>query len=476
MKKGKFDFTKLYIYRFRYWIGYGLASIGLIASLVFVSIYLPGGLSNHEIQSVIKSGTIGFNIATIDMINLPYHILQNMSFHIFGISILSIKLPSIILAFLSVIGIVLLLRQWFKPSIAMLASLIAITTGQFLFIAQNGTPDILYVFWPVWLILIACQIQIQKKLKNLLVIIFFAIATLSLYTPLSIYVLIVMALAIILHPHLRFMIKRLSKLGLFFGLITIVLISAPLILALIKVPSLGLTLLGIPTSWPNIYTNILSLVNQYVGFVSPANKTIITPFFELSSFLLIALGSYFVFKTRQTAKSYLLILWLILLLPIIVFSPNHTGITFLPLTLLLASGLNGLLAHWYELFPRNPYARIGGLVPIVILIGVIVLSGVNRYVYGYRYDPVIVANFSNDLQLLPTKTKFLIVTKSESKFYKVVEKYDKSHIIINQPAGGDFLASRAAKQSFKGYEIDKIITTSNQNNSDRFYLYKKTTK
>ena len=156
MNMAKFKISNFFIYRWRNVIGYSLVAIGLILILIFISLYLPGGITNAEIQSVIKSNSINmFDYWSMNVINLPYHLLQHTSFFLFGVTIFSIKLPSIILAFLSIVGLTLLLRQWFNPNIGILATLIAITTGQLLFIAQSGTSEILYLFWPVWILLLA---------------------------------------------------------------------------------------------------------------------------------------------------------------------------------------------------------------------------------------------------------------------------------------------------------------------------------
>jgi len=96
--------------------------------------------------------------------------------------------------------------------VAILASLIAIATGQFLFIAQNGSPDIMYLFWPVWLMYFSSMISSEEKRKNIHIILFGILASLSLYTPLSIYVLLVFGISAIAHPHLRFyLIKKCPK-------------------------------------------------------------------------------------------------------------------------------------------------------------------------------------------------------------------------------------------------------------------------
>jgi hypothetical protein len=143
--------------------------------------------------------------------------------------------------------------------------------------------------------------------------------------------------------------------------------------------------------------------------------------------------------------------------------------------LLLAAGINGLLYYWYDLFPLNPYARIGGLIPIIILVIVLVSSGINRYEYGYIYGPNIVNNFSSDLRLIPKGTKNIVASTSDNEieFYGVVAKFNKNVHVSTYPYGESFLATKKASGYYVGYSLDKIITSSRSTDSDRFYLYKK---
>ncbi len=474
---GKLNITELFIYRWRYQIGYGVVAIGLIAMLILAGLYSPGGLSTQEMQSVVKSSSINYaDLNSFTITNMPYHVLQQLTLAIFGVSILSIKLPSIILAFASITGMVLLLRRWFKPRIGILASLIAITTGQFVFIAQDGTPGILYLFWSVWLILLADLISRQETHRTFNIIVFSILAALSLYTPLSVYVLIALIVAVLLHPHLRYIVKHLSRPKIIAGLVAAILLTVPLMMAITKSPELGLTLLGIPSTWPDFGANMASLGAQYLGFAKPGGSTIMTPFFELGSMLLVFFGIAHTIQTRSYAKSYVIILWVLCLIPFIVINPDFTSITYLPMVILLASGLGTLLASWYVLFPRNPYARIGGLIPVVILVSVLVLSGVDRYIYGYRYDPSIAPNFSTDLRLLPKDTTQLIVGDNELGFYQVVASHNKNIELIGSPAGDSFTASHNGKQNFDGYTIDHIVTSPRVSDGDRFYFYKKIVK
>lgn len=471
---GRFDITRFFVYRYRYWFGYGLITAGLIGALFFAGFFLPGGISETEMASVVASSNVSIrDLDTLAIVNLPYHLLQKISLALFGVSIISIKLPSIILALFSGIGLVLLLRRWFKPNTAVLVSLIAITTGQFLFIAQSGHPGILYLFWSVWLLLMATIIARQKQRNALPKVAFFAIAALSLYTPLSIYMLLAIISAALLHPHLRYLVLQLSKLRLAIGGGVAVILLTPLVLAILQRPALGLELLGIPVSRPDFGANLMSLAEQYLGFSQSGGTTLMTPFFALGSMLIIGIGIYNLVRTRFSAQSYVIMAWIVLLLPVIALNPTFTSITFLPLVLLLASGLNFLLSYWYSLFPRNPYARIGGLIPVIALVGVLLVSGIDRYVYGYRYDPDIVPSFSKDLRLLPDNTEHLVVGKEENDFYQVVAKYNPDLTVDSSPSGESFVATRVAKRDFNGYEVDRIITGSTREGGDRFYVYKR---
>lgn len=467
--------TSFYTYRWRYWIGYGFIGILLVGLLLFAGLYVPGGISTQEMQSVVKSSTISLtDFHSLAVTNLPYHILQRASLTIFGVSDFTIKLPSLILALFSAIGLIVLLRRWFRPNIAFLASTIAITTGQFLFIAQSGTPDILYVLWAVWLLLLGTLIAKRVQPRTLWKVLFFVVCALSLYTPLSIYALVALSLSAVLHPHLRYIIRQLSKRKLAGAFLLGVIIIIPLALGVAKSPELGLTILGIPAQWPNVSANLLVLVQQYLGFALPSSTGLMTPVFGLGSMLIIGFGVYKLIRTHQSTQSYIVIIWLLCLVPILITDPLFTSVTFLPLVLLLATGLSSLLGYWYRLFPHNPYARIAGLIPLVILVGALVFTGLERYVYGYHYDPQTASNFSQDLALLPKDTHQLVVTEEQLPFYQVVATHHIGLAVSTKPSGTAFVVSFAAKNHIAAsYKIDRIITSATYKNADRFYVYKK---
>lgn len=470
------DITNFFIYRWRYIVGYSIIGLLLAGLLIFAGLFVPGGITPEEVRATVQSDTISLaDPSTLAVTSLPFYLLQKLLFHFFGVFDFTIKAPALILALFSAIGLILLLRRWFKPNIAVLTSLIAITTGQFLFIAQSGTPSILYVFWPILLLSLGTQVTRAKRGKLFWNISFAVAAALSLYTPLSIYPIIAVALAVVLHPHLRNIVRRLSKLKLGISVVIGILLFIPLIYLITLKPQLGLTLLGVPATWPpDIGAHAVMLLKQFFLFWEPSTTTLMTPVFGLGSVLIIILGMYRLVRTYDTTRSYLIIIWVLCLIPVLLINPQFTTVTFIPSVLLLAAGLTSLIGYWYRLFPLNPYARIAGLIPIIVLVVVLIGSGLDRYIYGYHYAPSTAVNFSKDLALLPKNTKNLLVSNDELAFYTAVAHHRPGLVVVTIPTTDQFTATRVAHNSVAGnFQITRIITTTYTNDSDRLYIYKK---
>ena len=468
------DFSKYFLYRWRYVIGYSLVGVLLAGLLLFAGLYLPGGISEQEMNSVVRSASLSLtDPSSLAIANMPYYAFQAGVFALFGVSIFTIKLPSLILGLLSAIGLIMLLRRWFKPNIAVLASLIAVSTGQFLFISQLGTPSILYIFWPILLLLLGTQVTRGKKLRLLWKTLFAITAALSLYTPLSIYPLIAIGLAILLHPHLRAAVRKLKKGRVAFVSTLFIVLVAPLVYFIGFVsPGLGLTILGLPQQWPpDFAANALVVLKQYFLFWDPSTTTVLTPVFGLGTALLILLGAYRLIRTRETTRSYLIIIWIICLTPVLIINPAFTSVTFVPSILMLAAGLMSLIGYWYRLFPLNPYARIGGLLPIMLLVVTLILTGLDRYIYGYHYSPGVAGLYSNDLRLLPKDTSQLVVADNERAFFEAVASFNRDFTVVSKPTDDSFVVTRNANRAFKGAEVTQIITNSRSADSNRFYVY-----
>lgn len=475
-------FSKFLTYRFRYQIGYSLVVLAFIVLLVIAGLHVPGGLSTDEQEQFVATAAMDLqDIDTIAVPNMPFFVMQRVSMELLGPSEFAFKLPSLIAAFFAGIGAVFLLRRWFRPSIALLATIIMITTGQFLFIAQVGTGTVMYFLWPIWLLLAATMITTSPHHKRFWKIMFFIMVPLSLYTPLSLYLVLAIVSAGLLHPHVRYVLKRMSLAHLLLLTSISLSLAAPLIALILVDSRLLLELLGIPSSWPpDVLMNLQNISQQYFNFITPQSGPLMTPVLGLGSIALIVLGVWQLFKIRYTARSYTLVAWIILLLPILIINPQFESIAFVPLLLLLANGLSYLLRFWYDMFPRNPYARFIGIVPLAILVAGLVVSGLGRYFDGYRYDPVTASSFSHDVELYNEHIEHkniekIVVAEHELPFYAALASYEDTppRILTSVPRdSGSFAATRAAHEKIT-LTPTRIVTTATSEDSDRFYIYKK---
>lgn len=314
-------------------------------------------------------------------------------------------------------------------------------------------------------------------------IILAGIISLSLYTPLSIYIIVALLSAVILHPHLRYIVRRMSKLKTALASFVGLLLIAPLAYVIWQHPETGFTLLGFPGDSFDLKANALTFVGNYFDFMTPVHGIYMSPLYGVGTLALITLGVMRLFTATYTARSYVITAWTILLIPVILLNPDSIGVTFVPALLLMAMGVASLISMWYSLFPRNPYARVVGLVPLVILMGGMLATSVDRYVNGYTYNPELASKFSNDISLLNRRLAMnahapvtLVVTPSERAFYDVVAKYGRQITVTSsiptEQLPPTLIISKAAYKPIANATPARIVTDASSTESDRFYIYK----
>lgn len=473
--------TDFLAYRWRYILGYSvtIAVIGIM--LVVAAFYVPHELRQAEIDSALTSASLGTSsMSPPAVVNLPYHLLQKIGFVLFGVSTFSIKLPSIILGTLTVLGIFLLIRTWFRPSVAILSTLLVTVTSQFLFLTQDGTPGIMFAFISVWLLFVATFVTRLKHFGLFWKVITCIAMALSLYTPTGIYLVLVMLTTALFHPHIRFLIKRFNRLKITIALALGAATVIPLGYAVLIDHSIANTLLGIPAGGLNWQANIVQVANDMFGFAATSSTYLIRPLYPIGIVILMLVGLYRILTHRYTARSYITISWCIASLLLITVNPEAVTNFFPVAAILVSYGIIEMIRSWYRIFPRNPYARVVGMVPLVVLVLALVLSGVTRYVSTYRYDPQVMAYYSNDLRLLAqtlesenahNDTTELIVSNNELPFYQLVAKYDK-RFSVSTEGGGKKMAIYSNSAERPSTAPSDIVVNSRTSHADRFYIYK----
>lgn len=481
--------TDYALYNWRYRIGYTCAALLVVAVLCIAALYVPGSLRQAEEQSALVSGALSIHsIEPAAVVNLPYHILQRFSFLLLGVTTLSIKLPSILLGAGTIFGILILIRTWFRRNVAIIVTLIAATSTQFLLLAQDGTPSIMYSFITIWL-LVACTYMTRKKaFSTLWKVVACVLTATALYIPLGIYVVVALLIAAVLHPHIRYMIRRIAKLRLAVAILLGLAALIPLGAAISINHNVGLMLLGIPSGGINLQSNVIEIGQALFGFFSPSNGYLLKPLYPISGIILIGVGAYRFLTIKYTARSYAIFLLGLFTIPLIAINPNHITDLYPLAILVTAMGIQTLISSWYRLFPRNPYARAAGLLPITVFVVGMVFTGTFRYISNYSYNPNVLDSYSNDLRLLDhtlsaqnalKTTTHLVTTASQQPFYGLVAHYDKRFSVETSYNSNDTIVvvtHDAYHKDTPKAPIDTIITNRKSANADRFYIYKSSEK
>ncbi len=476
--------SEILLYRYRYIIGYLIFALVLIGAL-YMSFHVPGQLTAAERQSTVASATLSLQDPSAkDIVNLPYHLLQKASLHQFDITNLGIKLPSLIIGALSAVGLLWLLRRWLlRDSIAVFAICIFVAHKLFLSASQEGVPLIMLIFWLIFVLLFALKFTANNKSIIWGLLLSTSLA-LSLYTPLSIYVVICLLAAGVLHPHLRYVLGTVPKLNMTLFIAVAALLTAPLIYALAKNPMIMATLAGWPDATVTLELlrhNIKEIIKAFFFFWQPQLTTIgLTPIFGASTFVLMLFGALSLMRDHHSARSYMLLMTLpIVALPSI-FNPDFLIILSVPLLLLFGLGVETLLDEWYKLFPHNPYARVTALVPMIILLAGIMFGNLTYYLNGYRYSPDLSRYYSYDLSLArETLTKYpnstLLTNSNEQSFYNLLER-DFSNVIVTSEPGEALSATTTVTQIAPAAQFGSLTyltVDSYTNNGVRFYVYQK---
>ena len=473
--------SKLFLYRYRFIIGYVILGLAFIVLLLTLPLFAQNGLSQAEMDSAASSYFLGKDgILNGDLVDLPYRVLQKFSIMIFGLSAYSVKLPSIIIGLLLGFLLILLLNRWFKSNVSLLSSCLIVLSTPFLFLAGSGTPLIMLVFWPTLLLWLGSKIQGEKRPKPLYSFMFAIALLLSIFTPYMVYFAVFCVVFVLIQPHLRFIVKDLPKLPLSIVILIIVAGFVILGVSIIHHPDTIMALLFARNfEMQNFFNNISTGCSPLFSWHGTVGSVLLSPLISLPNFALALIGLFSTtkgfFASRNSIASILIVFCII----ITGFNPDAVVFFILPFSILIAHGVNYLLEKWYGLFPENPYARISALVPLTILFALIIVPGLLHYIYGYRYNPIIADLFNNNVRIIKDNlTDETLLVKDNYEFYKILET--RSNIKVVNELGSERIDRLAVLGSGQekpaGYTLERIVVSPKRDNSDIIYLYTVTQK
>lgn len=471
----KLVISKLFLYRYRFVIGYVVLGAAFIFLLFLLPLISQSGLSEAEMKSATSSYYLRVDAPLNgDVVDLPYRVVQKVSILLFGLTPYAIKLPSIIVGLLLGLLLVLLLNRWFKSNVSLLASILMILSTPFLFLAGSGTPLIMIVFWPTLLLWLGSKIQGENRPRPMYSLLFAVALLLAIFTPYMVYFAVFCVFFVFLQPHLRFIIKSLPKLPL--AIVSVIILAGvtALIMNIINHPTTIMELLfadGFEIS--QFFSNISNGLAPVFMWNGSLQNVFLTPLISLPIFALALIGLFSTTKGFFASRNSIASLLLIFTLIITGFNPQAVIFLILPVSILIAHGLKYLLEKWYDLFPENPYARIAALVPLSILFGVMLVPSLLQYVYGYRYNPTVANEFNYDLNIIREnlKTETLLVNEHYD-FYRILGDFTEINVVDDL---GDktyeSLAVLRGQSDEEKYTLERIITSPMRENSDIIYLY-----
>ena len=471
----KIVISKLFLYRYRFIIGYVILGAAFIAMLFLLPIFAQNGLSEAEMNSATSSFNLKMDAPISgDLIDLPYRVLQKLSIMFIGLTPYAIKLPSMVIGLFLGLLLILLLNRWFKSNVSLLASILVVLSTPFLFLAGSGTPLIMIVFWPTLLLWLGSKIQGEKRPKPSYCFLFAIAMLFSVFTPYMVYFALFCVLFVFLQPHLRFVLRSLPKLPLIITGIVIVGGAVALIMNVINHPDTLMELLFAKDyNFGDFFNNIGTGLAPVFSWRGTVESTFLAPLISLPMFALALVGLFSTtkgfFASRNSIASLLTVFGLI----ITGFNPSVVVFLILPLSILTAHGLKYILEKWYGLFPENPYARIAAAIPLSLLFGIMIVPALLQYFYGYHYNPGVVAEFNYDLPIirenLDAQTLFV---KDNYEFYKILEASSNLKVVDSLEEGTcQNVAILHSQDETNKCELSRIISSPLSEESDIIYLY-----
>lgn len=466
--------ANFWLYRQRYILAYGFLILSFLSILAFSIFVAPNGLTRGEISTATSAFNLDFsNIFSKEIINAPFKILQKISISLLGLSNFSIKLPAILLSIFSIFLIIKLSHAWHGRGVATISAILATASSQFFFFSQSGNAEILQAIYPIALAVLGFE-YLNKKSKFALYGMA-GILGISLYSPAGILLTAAFCLMFLAHPKLRFEISKINSKDKYIALGIFSALFLPVAVAIFaNFETLG-ALFGV-SGEINIWQNLLE-TGAKLFTNTTSNTGELSPIITPPVIVLIAVGIYAIVQAWHTPRAYIIYVLTLLAVVACAFTPANSALFFAPILLLTTTGLYSLIQAWYVLFPKNPYARVFGLIPISIFLFSFLTVNLNFFRLSYLHSPEVAKNFNQDLSILLQNSSSedkLVVSEEEKPFFEILERQgkikldgDSEQIIISKEAyfGGTIKPN--------GFELHRIITSSRKENSDRFYILKK---
>lgn len=372
------------VYHWRYGLMFGV----LIAVIVLTALWFgPQGYTAGDYAAVQKSADLGRAVREGDVVDGLFHLKQRLMLDFFGET--GARVLNVTLAALTVAALVSVIYMIVHRHASMLAGVLMVASLPFVSMATSLQPTIMMIFWPIVLLLAALHVlrRERRRARILWWLMFVLAASLAMATPLMWVVVGLMMGIGFMHPHARHSVRTLGWWRVF-GVLPVIVLIGLVGFTLWQDGSLG-RLLGFSRQFQPI-ENARVVMHATLGRDVTIIESAVMPILSFGVGALALFGIVKLFAARFALRSYFLLTMLPLAAVMALVAPKVLIVAFIFLIIVAGIGLQALIDEWYGLFPLNPYARVLGLVPLALFVGVVVAGDVMRVFVVNEYSAKVV--------------------------------------------------------------------------------------
>ena len=420
------------LYDYRYLFGYSLVVLlGLYFLFWRLGGLLPGlGLTEADYLSSFAS----WRDVLDQPLYWPHKLVTLLVERWAGFSEYGFRSVSAGFALLGLCAFFGMVRSRFRARIAIVAVGLVATSSWWLGYARQARPEILMPVMAFLLMYLARKVYESHGRGWLWALT--TVVAVSLYVPLLPYV--VMVGFFVMRGIIKRVLTEYSPLVRWGAVVWLILLTLPLLAGLVRHPDMSLTLMGWPQDWPGLlsiatnFTNNLAELFWQAGSADWSHRVGQLPLLDLFTAIMLALGLYHLDQevSRSLAHFVLYGLGALLVLTSLDGSASYDAIMIPFVYTLVAAGVVMLFSQWYEIFPRNPVARMTAFLPTLLLLASVMGYHHQRYFSAWAGAPEILSVYPSLSQPLEAAINdrnldvpyFVVVTADELAIAEVVAR------------------------------------------------------
>lgn len=336
-------------------------------------------------------------------VNAPYMIPAYLVGKVLANPLYGARITSVVFSLLAGVCFFYIIKFWFKPKIAIVGTLLFLTSGWLLNFSHQAAPFSLMVFAPL-LALVMLVWSLQTKTRYTLAFCGFAAAlAIAAYVPYTPWIMIISLLVLIFKAKDK--LAGLKGWHIWAAAGIYLLLLLPLFIGLLHHPGQIKELIGIPATLPTIsqyLSHLLETISMIAIFAPRLPELHLTnlPILDAFSVAMFILGIYYFIRRLPKRRSLIFLGSFIILLFVLALSPDYQlgAPLLLPfIYIAIITGIVELLNRWFAYFPRNPLARNIGVALVVIAIGFSSYYHLQNYFLAWPNSPETKAVYSNSL-------------------------------------------------------------------------------